>query len=66
MRSGFTGRLVDKGVTIGKLVIEQVYPDGSRARVDGVLSAPVTHETVAEIDVPTGSLPSGDEAPEQP
>jgi hypothetical protein len=54
LRVGLKGRLVDDGAEIGKLVIEQVYPDGSRARVEGTLLGPVTYETVVEIDVPVG------------
>jgi hypothetical protein len=54
MQVGFPGRLVEGDREIGRVVIEQVYPDGSRARVQGTLLAPVTHATLAEIEVPRG------------
>jgi hypothetical protein len=66
MRVGLRGRLVDEDMEIGAVVIEQVYPDGSRARVEGSLRAPVTHRTVAEIEVPIGLVleePEPDRAP---
>lgn len=56
MEVGYEGRLVDGGAEIGRVVIEQVYADGSRARVEGSLEAPVTHATIAEIQVPAGRL----------
>jgi hypothetical protein len=52
IRRGLRGRLIQDGSTIGEVVVEQVYPDGSRARVDGPLLAPVTSKTIVEIDVP--------------
>ena len=54
MQVGFRGRLVDAGETIGSIVIEQVFPDGSRAKIEGALASPVTHATIAEIQVPAG------------
>jgi hypothetical protein len=66
MRVGFRGRLIDGGTEIGRVVIEQVYPDGSRARIDGALIAPVTYETVVEIDVPVGLAPGDEEGGGQP
>lgn len=54
MRVGFKGKLIDDGKEIGSVVIERVYPDGSRARIDGRLSGPVTHATLALIQVPAG------------
>ena len=54
MAVGLRGRLVDAGAEIGKVVIEQVYPDGSRALIEGSLLKPVTHQTMAEIEVPVG------------
>jgi hypothetical protein len=66
MRVGFRGRLIDGGTEIGRVVIEQVYPDGSRAKIDGALIAPVTHETVVEIDVPVGLAPGDEEGGGQP
>ncbi len=60
MQVGFRGVLIDGGEEIGSVVIEQVYPDGSRARIEGALASPVTHTTVARIRVPAG-LGIGDE-----
>ncbi|MBW2281811.1 MAG: hypothetical protein JRG76_10265 [Deltaproteobacteria bacterium] len=68
MQVGFRGRLIDDGETIGSIVIEQVFPDGSRAKIEGALSSPVTHATIAEIRVPAG-LGIGnapDDAPAEP
>ena len=58
MRKGLRGRLIEDGVEIGKVVIDQVYADGSRAVVEGELSGPVTGATIVEIDVPIGELPA--------
>lgn len=55
LERGLRGRLVDGGETIGEIVVEEVYPEGSRARVEGALLSPVTPQTVAEIDVPLRS-----------
>ena len=63
MQVGFRGKLFDDGKEIGSVVIETVYPDGSRARVEGALSSPVTHATIARIEVPVG-LGLGDSEPE--
>jgi hypothetical protein len=64
MRPGLRGRLVEQGDTIGEIVIEQVYPDGSRARIDGTLSTPITPSTTVEIDVPVGAgLPAQESIP---
>ncbi len=52
MKPGLHGKLFDGKSEIGRVVIEQVYPDGSRARIQGMLSAPITSETVVKIDVP--------------
>jgi hypothetical protein len=52
MREDLTGRLVDDGEEIGTFEIEQVYPDGSRARINGRLSRPLGPDTQAEIKVP--------------
>ncbi len=60
MQVGFRGVLIDGDEEIGSVVIDQVYPDGSRARIEGTLASPVTHTTVARIRVPAG-LGIGDE-----
>jgi hypothetical protein len=52
MRKGLVGRLIENGEEIGKIEIKQVYPDGSRVRVEGGLSRPLGPDTQAEILVP--------------
>jgi hypothetical protein len=52
MRVGLRGRLKDGGRVIGQLQVVEVFPAGSRVRIDGALAAPVTARTVVEIDVP--------------
>ncbi len=52
VRPGLTGRLIDSGKTIGAIVIEQVYPDGSRASIEGTLSRPLGPESRAVVMVP--------------
>lgn len=51
-RSGQAGRLIEDGKVIGRIEIIEVYADGSRAKVVGRLSGPVTPSTIAEVDVP--------------
>jgi hypothetical protein len=62
---GLRGRLVDQGKTIGSIVIQDVYPDGSRARVEGRLAGQITPHTSAEIEIPiaTGAPAPGAESP---
>jgi hypothetical protein len=60
---GMRGRLVDRGKTIGAIVIQDVYPDGSRARVDGALSDKIGPHTTAEIDVPLAAPAGSETAP---
>jgi len=50
---GFTGRLVDGGRTLGTFEIIEVYSGGSRVKIRGRLSGPVSGRTVVEVDVPT-------------
>jgi hypothetical protein len=50
--AGQRGRLLEGDQTIGSVVVEQSYPEGSRVRIDGALGAPITAHTRAEIDVP--------------
>jgi hypothetical protein len=52
IRAGLRGRLKDGGRVIGQLQVVEVFPAGSRVRIDGALAAPVTARTVVEIDVP--------------
>jgi len=52
IRAGQEGRLVEGGRELAAIVIEEVFPDGSRARIRGELSAPITPRTKAEIRVP--------------
>ena len=52
LRPGMRGRLVESGKVLGELVIEEVFREGSRARIRGELRAPVTPRTRVEVDVP--------------
>jgi hypothetical protein len=52
IRPGMRGRLVESGKVLGELVIEEVFREGSRARIRGELRAPVTPRTRVEVDVP--------------
>lgn len=61
LRPGLRGRLVDAGRTIATVRIQDAYPEGSRARIEGTLAAPITPATMAEIDIPIGDDAAGDE-----
>lgn len=52
LRVGLRGKLIQDGRSIGRIRIVEVFPQGSRAAVEGVLTGPVTPETVAEIELP--------------
>jgi len=52
LEPGQRGRLVEKGRTLGRIVVVEVFEEGARARVEGTLSGAITAETVAEIEVP--------------
>jgi hypothetical protein len=52
MTVGLKGRLIDEGDEIGKVTIKQVYPDGSRAGVDGALTRPLGPDSRVEILIP--------------
>jgi hypothetical protein len=52
MRPGLRGRLIENGEEIATVEIVDAYSDGSRARIEGSLQAPITAHTLAEIDVP--------------
>jgi hypothetical protein len=52
LKSGLRGRLVDGQRTLGRIVVVEVFEEGSRARVEGPLAGDITPETVAEIEVP--------------
>jgi hypothetical protein len=52
LRVGMRGKLVQDGRSIGRIRIVEVFPQGSRAAVEGELTSPVTPETVAEIALP--------------
>ncbi len=65
LRAGMRGKLVDAGKTVGAIVIQDVYPDGSRARVEGPLSGAISPRTVAEIEVPLAPA-AGAESPPAP
>jgi hypothetical protein len=65
LHAGMRGRLVDGGKSLGAIVIQDVYPDGSRARVEGPLSGAISPHTVAEIEVPIAPA-AGAESPPEP
>ena len=52
IQKGYRGRLVADGETLAPVVIETVYPEGSRALIDGPLRGPITPGARVEIDVP--------------
>jgi len=52
MRPGLHGWLVERGQRIGEVEIVDVYREGSRARIDGSLAAPITPQTGVEIELP--------------
>jgi len=63
-RPGMRGVLVDGGKKLAEVVIVNVYPDGSRARVQGALAGAISPRTVAEIQVPLA--PGGSESAPAP
>ena len=66
LQAGQPGRLLDRGDEIGRVEVQDVYPEGSRLRIDGSLSAPITHTTMVEIELPAGTLSDdGAEAPSE-
>lgn len=65
LRAGMRGKLVDGGKSLGAIVIQDVYPDGSRARVEGPLAGAISPRTVAEIEVPIAPA-AGAESPAEP
>jgi hypothetical protein len=54
---GQRGRLKNEEETIATVVVVDTYPDGSRARIEGTLTAPISPATRIEIDVPLGDRP---------
>jgi hypothetical protein len=53
LRAGLRGRLLDGDRTLGRVVVVEVFEEGSRARVEGPLAGAITPDTVAEIEVPS-------------
>ncbi len=49
VQRGMRGELRDGDITIGEIEIEAVYAQGSRARILGGLSAPITFDTRARM-----------------
>jgi hypothetical protein len=49
---GQRGRLLEKGEAIGEIEVLDVYDDAARVAIVGVLRAPITPSTIAEVDVP--------------
>ena len=50
MKPGLTGELVEADQVIGKLEVVDVYAEGSRARIVGALTAPITLDTTARLE----------------
>lgn len=57
IRPGLRGRLMQDGEEIATVEIVDAYPDGSRARIEGTLLAPITPDARVEIDVPLDDSP---------
>ncbi len=49
---GNKGKLVESGRKIAEIEVLDVYDDGSRALIRGSLAAPITPQTVVEVQVP--------------
>jgi hypothetical protein len=60
IREGMRGELVEGDVVIGTIEIVDVYPSGSRARIVGPLSAPVSFDTVSRIPLDAPNPPDGE------
>lgn len=54
VRPGMSGELFDAGREIGRIEVVDVYPSGSRARILGSLSAPISFDTVSRIEITPG------------
>ncbi len=52
VQEGMQGELINGETVIGRIEIVDVYKSGSRARIVGPLSAPVSFDTVSRIPVP--------------
>ena len=52
MRPGMQGELFEGDTAIGEIEIVDVYDTGSRARIVGPLSAPVSFDTLSRIAIP--------------
>jgi hypothetical protein len=49
--------LIQDGEEIATVEIVDAYPDGSRARIEGTLRAPITPDARVEIDIPLDDGP---------
>jgi hypothetical protein len=49
---GLKGTLIDGGKVVGRLLVGEVFEDGSRAKVEGGLERPLSPDASAEIMVP--------------
>lgn len=56
---GLRGRLIEQGQEIGQVEVQDVYPEGSRLRISGPLTAPITPHTKAEIEITPGRSQGG-------
>jgi hypothetical protein len=54
-QAGLKGSFREAGQVIGTFEIVEVYPKGSRVRVHGRLSGPVTERTEVDVEVPIAS-----------
>jgi hypothetical protein len=54
-QTGLKGRFREAGQVIGTFEIVEVYPKGSRVRIHGHLTGPVTERTEVDVDVPIAS-----------
>ncbi len=52
VRRGMRGRLIEAGSTLCEIRIEDAFPEGSRARIEGKLRGAITPDTLVEILVP--------------
>jgi len=49
---GLQGELYEEDAVIGQIEVVEVYPSGSRAKIVGPLTAPVSFDTLSRIQIP--------------
>lgn len=62
---GMTGELYEGDTVIGQIEVVDVYPTGSRARIQGTLSAPISFDTLSRIEIPPEGRRESPEASQQ-